>query len=1466
MSKWTKFLTYSKAGRCMRLDQKLLKDRVMRWVLATLLSIALLPAISFNEAQAAHTFDTSARFTGATNPLASNYTSGAGSTVLVLSIVAGGTNRAGTAPTYNGVALTQAVAPVRYATGGEASVELWYLINPPTGAAYSISIPNTGLVTLYVVASTYKAQSGYTSALDVVNTGTGASTNPSASVTTTAAGDVIFAGIGAGAQAWVPTGRTGIQLYDVDNGAFGDGSQYILQASAGAQAMSWTFGTSDDWAIAVAAFKEVVALPTVQWNSASQASANESGTMTVTAELSATSGSNVTVPFTISGTATNGTDYTITPASQITITAGTLTGTATITITSDAAVEGNETVILTMGTPTGATLGATTVHTATITDDDGAAGTLQFTNTTYTVSEDAGTASITVSRSGGSSGSVGVTCSTTTGGSATAGSDYNTASNTLSWNSGDATNKICSVTILNDTTTESAETVNLQLSSPTGGATLGSQSTAILYITDNDVSGDGNLLRRTNKSEDTCGGPTNACHNLKPHNATNTGSTYWTSDWGNTSTSKYGKFVCQTCHTPHNTDNIFLIREKITSPKTGDPFPGEAGSTQGEVDYRYRSSLSTDGETPIYPNADYVLGNDQNTATGRPGTSRRICEVCHSQTAHHRYNTAGQTDGLVHNNAKQCTGCHFHAEGFKKPSGGIDASCQSCHNQAESPIYSRLNGTSTTSYYMYLTNTDLTYPMLGSGALTDGVFDSTEISSTDRRCIMCHSLMSAFQTGGSNSVQSNASNLRVSIAVQPDGTPGTVSNTEFIASRTDGGICTSCHQNSQYKANVTNLGGTTGQKNDGTTQTPIINPALFGGSSHNYTVPSATFSDNTSFQANCLKCHNEDPQNANSKMTGSGYKFALHSSTERSLHAAMSAILTDPIEERFCYNCHTLDPTKNQYADDPTPKDYYNTTTFTNTRAQQIESIFTSTATDYSRHDIANTTWAGRHKADEGISPTAGWLSTSNLHVECVDCHNPHSATAGTAGAPWYGTVFQWSRGTNNTLGTLNPNRYDISTDSTSSAVKIGPANAGSWGVSVTTSTGTIGGTVVSSLDPATDRLYQLCLKCHSYWAWGGETNVETTAGAATGNRWNATSSTKTWTTSPEPSATSRQNLSVTNQAWEFATDGVAPTTASSTFVGRKAYHSVFGIGRNRPELYTAQFASGTRNPCWCSGGSIVCDPISANHPITAAQYLSWGAYGDGSCTDGGGAGPAIGARQDLIGMTRPDAPTKYMTATLSQNFVPPWLHISTITCVDCHTYNNDDTQARGPHGAARQFLLRNVDTTINFTKCLTANCATTTTYNYNDGTTADVETMDPMNFCLNCHRADVYGYLSTDTELPNFTRQSHGSFNGGDGFGRRTPAIAPNGILCMICHGGNQNRLGAIHGNDYTASTASCSQCTDAGRLIAATGDAANDGEWTAWTKSAVGLAGSCTKSTGSAYCGNITGAPMDRGATYNY
>jgi hypothetical protein len=64
-----------------------------------------------------------------------------------------------------------------------------------------------------------------------------------------------------------------------------------------------------------------------------------------------------------------GVDYNIT-ASPLSIAAGTTTASLTITVTTDTLDENNETVIVNMGAPTNATLGAITTHTATITDDD----------------------------------------------------------------------------------------------------------------------------------------------------------------------------------------------------------------------------------------------------------------------------------------------------------------------------------------------------------------------------------------------------------------------------------------------------------------------------------------------------------------------------------------------------------------------------------------------------------------------------------------------------------------------------------------------------------------------------------------------------------------------------------------------------------------------------------------------------------------------------------------------------------------------------------------------------------------------------------------------------------------------------------------------------------------------------------------------------------------------------------------
>jgi hypothetical protein len=114
------------------------------------------------------------------------------------------------------------------------------------------------------------------------------------------------------------------------------------------------------------------ALPTVHFSIISSSAIegnNGSTTANVQAALSAASTQTVTVPISYSGTATQGADYT-NATSSITIAAGQTTGTATFSILGDTNVEPNETVILTMGTPTNATLGTNKVYTHTVLNDD----------------------------------------------------------------------------------------------------------------------------------------------------------------------------------------------------------------------------------------------------------------------------------------------------------------------------------------------------------------------------------------------------------------------------------------------------------------------------------------------------------------------------------------------------------------------------------------------------------------------------------------------------------------------------------------------------------------------------------------------------------------------------------------------------------------------------------------------------------------------------------------------------------------------------------------------------------------------------------------------------------------------------------------------------------------------------------------------------------------------------------------
>ena len=238
----------------------------------------------------AHTYgNASTLATSTANPITSaTYTPTSGATCVVLMlIVAGATNRAGGAPSFNGVAMTQANTTQKGAASPEASVEVWYIAGASTPASGTFSIPNSGGLSISYVAASGKAGAGLTSAFDAAIGSNGTSTNPTTTnLTTTVANDIIFAAVANGAQTWAPSARAGTQIFDNDLGAFGGGGQYLIKAVAGVQAMTWTFGTSEDWGAVAVAFKEVTAPLTLSGSSATSTWSAAAGAVTLQAGLS----------------------------------------------------------------------------------------------------------------------------------------------------------------------------------------------------------------------------------------------------------------------------------------------------------------------------------------------------------------------------------------------------------------------------------------------------------------------------------------------------------------------------------------------------------------------------------------------------------------------------------------------------------------------------------------------------------------------------------------------------------------------------------------------------------------------------------------------------------------------------------------------------------------------------------------------------------------------------------------------------------------------------------------------------------------------------------------------------------------------------------------------------------------------------------------------------------------------------
>ena len=118
------------------------------------------------------------------------------------------------------------------------------------------------------------------------------------------------------------------------------------------------------------------------------------------------------------------------------------------------------------------------------------AGALNFESAEYESSENAGSVSLRVVRTSGSTGELSVEYCTEDG-TAQAGTDYQPVSGTLSWADGDQTPKEFIVPILNDNIAEGVETVTLLLQKPAENSWLNSVESAQLNIEDDAGNGGG---------------------------------------------------------------------------------------------------------------------------------------------------------------------------------------------------------------------------------------------------------------------------------------------------------------------------------------------------------------------------------------------------------------------------------------------------------------------------------------------------------------------------------------------------------------------------------------------------------------------------------------------------------------------------------------------------------------------------------------------------------------------------------------------------------------------------------------------------------------------------------------------------------------------------------------------------------------------------------------------------------------
>ncbi len=253
-----------------------------------------------------------------------------------------------------------------------------------------------------------------------------------------------------------------------------------LSSATGGAALS-----SPSSAIATIKGSATAAVGSVQFSAATYNVAQNAGQGIISVHRTGGSAGAISVSYAASsGGAIAGTDFTATRGTLNWGDGDVASKTISIPVSNARPFSGTKSLSVALSAPTaGATLGTPSVATMNITGSGAAAavGTLKLSNSNYSADQQDGTLNFSVNRTGGSAGVVSVKYATTNG-TAIAGKDYTAATGSIQWAAGDVATKQISIRVSNAALFSGSKEFTIGLSGVTGGATLGSPSTATATI------------------------------------------------------------------------------------------------------------------------------------------------------------------------------------------------------------------------------------------------------------------------------------------------------------------------------------------------------------------------------------------------------------------------------------------------------------------------------------------------------------------------------------------------------------------------------------------------------------------------------------------------------------------------------------------------------------------------------------------------------------------------------------------------------------------------------------------------------------------------------------------------------------------------------------------------------------------------------------------------------------------------